>query len=70
MKTLELTDQEAYILGCVLGYLCFTGGDVNSLLNKVYELQDKELDEEDFDKVSFRVDIKANEVEEVVIGFN
>lgn len=70
MKTLTLTDEEAYILGCVMAYVRYQKGAVSDLLTKIDELQDKELDCEDYDKISFRVDIEGSEVPEVTIDFN
>lgn len=69
-KTLSLTDEEAYILGCVMAYVRYQRGNVSSLLTKINELQDKELDCEDYDKVYFRVDIEGSKVPEVTIDFN
>ena len=69
-KTLSLTDEEAYILGCVMAYVRYQRGNVSTLLTKIDELQDKELDCEDYDKVSFRVDIEGSKVPEVTIDFN
>lgn len=70
MKTLSLTDEEAYILGCVMAYVRYQRGGVSSLLTKIDELQDEELDCEDFSHVSFRIDIEGNQVPDVTIDFN
>lgn len=72
MKTLQLTSEEAYILGCVMAYVRYQGGDVSSLLKKIDELQDKELDLDDFAKVDFKVDIQGGGegFTDVTIEFN
>jgi len=69
-KTLSLTDEEAYILGCVMAYVRHQKGDVSSLLTKIEELQDRELDLEDYDKVGFNIDIQGNSFSDVTIEFN
>lgn len=69
-KTLSLTDEEAYILGCVMAYVRYQKGAVSDLLTKIDELQDKELDCEDYDNVSFKIDIQGSKVPEVTIDFN
>lgn len=70
MKTLQLTDEEAYILGCVMAYVRYQRGNVSTLLTKIDELQDKELDCEDHDNVSFNISIEGSKVPEVTIDFN
>lgn len=69
MKTLELTDEEAYMLACIMGHVRYTP-KVRALLDKVDSLMDRELDCEDFDRVSFQIDIQKDQVVETTIGFN
>lgn len=70
MKTLQLTDDEAYILGCVMAYVRYQKGNVSTLLTKIEELQDTELDCDDFSHVAFKIDIEGNQVPDVTIDFN
>ena len=69
MKTLQLTDEEAYMLACVMGHVRYTP-KVRALLEKLDSLMDRELDCEDYEKVSFRVDIEGSKAPEVTIDFN
>lgn len=72
MKTLTITDEEAYILGCVMAYVRYQRGNVSSLLTKIDELQDKELGLNDFKKVDFKIDIQGGGegFTDVTIDFN
>ena len=49
MKTLSLTDEEAYILACIIGYMK-PDSKVYGLLGKMDALVDKELDCDDYDR--------------------
>ena len=69
MKTISLTDEEAYILACIIGYMK-PDGKVYSLLEKMDALVDKELDCSDFDRVAFQIDIEKGQVSNVEIVFN
>jgi len=69
MKTLQLTDEEAYILACIIGYMK-PDSKVYSLLEKIDALVDKELDCSDFDRVAFQIDIEKGQVGNVEIVFN
>jgi len=69
MKTLSLTDEEAYILACIIGYMK-PDSKVYSLLEKMDALVDKELDCDDFDHVAFQIDIEKGQVGNVEIVFN
>lgn len=68
-KSLTLTDEEAYILACVMGYVRYTP-KVRALLEKVDSLMDRELDCEDYARVSVQVEIEKNKVTETIIEFN
>lgn len=52
-----------------MAYVRYQNGNVSSLLTKIDELQDKELDCDDYGKVSFRVDIEGSKAPEVTIDF-
>lgn len=52
MKTLTLTDEEAYVLGCIMGHVRYSDS-TQSLLMVVDSLFENELDIEDFDSVEF-----------------
>ena len=69
MKTLQLTDEEAYMVACVIGYMK-PNSNVYSLLEKMDALVDKELDCSDFDRVAFQIDIEKGQVSNVEIVFN
>ena len=69
MKTLQLTDEEAYILACIIGYMK-PDSKVYSLLEKMDALVDKELDCDDFDRLKFLIDIEKGQVSNVEIVFN
>ena len=69
MKTLQLTDQEAYILACIIGYMK-PDRKVYSLLEKMDVLVDKELDCDDYDRLKFFIDIEKGQVSNVEIVFN
>ena len=69
MKNLELTDEEAYVLACVMGYMK-PNSNVYSLLGKMDALVDKELDCSDYDRVAFQIDIEKGQVGHVEIVFN
>ena len=69
MKTISLTDEEAYILACIIGYMK-PDSKVYSLLEKMDALVDKELDCDDFDRVAFQIDIEKGQVSNVEIVFN
>lgn len=69
MKTLQLTDEEAYMLACVMGHVRYSP-KVRALLEKVDSLMDRELDCEDYDRVSVQVDIQKSQVVETTIEFN
>lgn len=69
MKTLQLTDEEAYMLACVMGHVRYTP-KVRALLDKLDSLMDRELDREDYDRVSVQVDIQKSQVVETTIEFN
>ena len=69
MKTLQLTDEEAYILACIIGYMK-PNSNVYSLLGKMDALVDKELDCDDFDRLKFLIDIEKGQVSNVEIVFN
>ena len=69
MKTLSLTDEEAYILACIIGYMK-PNSNVYSLLEKMDALVDKELDCDDFDRLKFLIDIEKGQVGNVEIVFN
>lgn len=69
MKTLQLTEEEAYILACIIGYMK-PDSKVYSLLEKMDALVDKELGCSDFDRVAFQIDIEKGQVGNVEIVFN
>ena len=69
MKTISLTDEEAYILACIIGYMK-PDSKVYSLLGKMDALVDKELDCEDYERVGFQIDIEKGQVSNVEIVFN
>lgn len=69
MKTLQLTDEEAYILACIIGYMK-PNRKVYSLLGKMDALVNKELDCDDYDRVAFQIDIEKGQVGNVEIVFN
>ena len=69
MKTIELTDEEAYILACIIGYMK-PNSKVHGLLGKMDALVDKELDCSDYDRVAFQIDIEKGQVSNVEIVFN
>ena len=69
MKTLELTDEEAYILACIVGYMK-PNSKVYGLLGKMDALVDKELGCDDFDRLKFLIDIEKGQVSNVEIVFN
>ena len=69
MKTTSLTDEEAYILACIIGYMK-PNSKVYSLLEKMDALVDKELDCSDFDRLKFLIDIEKGQVGNVEIVFN
>jgi len=69
MKTISLTDEEAYILACIIGYMK-PDSKVYSLLGKMDALVDKELDFSDYDRVAFQIDIEKGRVGNVEIVFN
>ena len=69
MKTLSLTDEEAYILACIIGYMK-PNSNVYSLLEKMDALVDKELDCDDYERIGFQIDIEKGQVGNVEIVFN
>ena len=69
MKTLQLTDEEAYILACIIGYMK-PDSKVYGLLGKVDDLVDKELDCDDYERIGFQIDIEKGQVSNVEIVFN
>jgi len=69
MKTISLTDEEAYMLACIMGYVRYTS-KVRTLLDKVDSLTDREMNCEDYDRVSVQVDIQKSQVVETTIEFN
>lgn len=69
MNTLTLTDEEAYMLACVMGYVRYTP-KVRALLEKVDSLMDRELNCKDYERVSVQVDIQKSQVVETTIEFN
>ena len=69
MKTLQLTDEEAYILACIIGYMK-PNSNVYSLLGKMDALVNKELDCDDYERVGFQIDIEKGQVSNVEIVFN
>lgn len=69
MKTISLTDEEAYILACIIGYMK-PNSNVYSLLCKMDALVDKELDCDDYDRLKFLIDIEKGQVGNVEIVFN
>ena len=69
MKTISLTDEEAYILACIIGYMK-PNSNVYSLLEKMDALVDKELDCDDYERIGFQIDIEKGQVGNVEIVFN
>jgi hypothetical protein len=69
MKTISLTDEEAYILACIIGYMK-PDSKVYGLLGKMDALVDKELGCSDYDRVAFQIDIEKGQVGNVEIVFN
>ena len=69
MKTLSLTDEEAYILACIIGYMK-PNSKVYGLLGKMDALVDKELDCDDYERIGFQIDIEKGQVSNVEIVFN
>ena len=69
MKTISLTDEEAYILACIIGYMK-PNSNVYGLLEKMDALVNKELDCDDFDRLKFLIDIEKGQVGNVEIVFN
>lgn len=69
MKTISLTDEEAYILACIMGHVRYSP-KIRALLDKLDSLMDRELDREDYDRVSVQVDIQKSQVVETTIEFN
>jgi hypothetical protein len=68
MKTLTLTHEEAYILGCIMGHVRYSES-TSSLLMAVDSLFENELGSDDFDKVGFTVSTKGNNVQDTTIDF-
>ena len=69
MKTVSLTDEEAYILACIIGYMK-PNSNVYSLLGKMDALVNKELDCDDYERIGFQIDIEKGQVSNVEIVFN
>lgn len=69
MKTISLTDEEAYILGCIIGHMK-PNSKVYGLLEKMDALVDKELDCDDYERIGFQIDIEKGQVGNVEIVFN
>jgi len=69
MKTISLTDEEAYILACVMGHVRYSP-KIRALLDKLDSLMGRELDRGDYDRVSVQVDIQKSQVVETTIEFN
>ena len=69
MKTISLTDEEAYILACIIGYMK-PNSKVYSLLGKMDALVNKELDCDDYERIGFQIDIEKGQVSNVEIVFN
>ena len=69
MKTITLTDEEAYILACIIGYMK-PNSKVYGLLGKMDALVDKELDCDDYERIGFQIDIEKGQVSNVEIVFN
>ena len=69
MKTISLTDEEAYILACIIGYMK-PNSKVYDLLGKMDALVDKELDCDDYERIGFQIDIEKGQVSNVEIVFN
>ena len=68
-KTISLTDEEAYILACIIGYMK-PNSNVYGLLGKMDALVDKELDCDDYERIGFLIDIEKGQVSNVEIVFN
>lgn len=63
MATLVLSDNEHYILKCIVGHIKYTSSDVASLIDKVFEDED-ELGALDYNKVVFTKDtLGDNQIE-------
>ena len=60
MKTISLTDEEAYILACVMGHVRYSP-KIRALLDKLDSLMDRELDRKDYQKVSFNFNFRGGE---------
>ena len=69
MKTISLTEEEAYILACIIGYMK-PNSKVYGLLGKMDALVDKELDCDDYERIGFQIDIEKGQVSNVEIVFN
>ena len=69
MKTISLTDEEAYILACIIGYMK-PNSKVYGLLGKMDALVNKELDCDDYERIGFQIDIEKGQVGNVEIVFN
>lgn len=54
MKKLKLTKEEAYTLSCIMGYVRYSD-ETRTLLSKVFDLLKRDLEVEDYQKVSFIV---------------
>lgn len=68
-KTLSLTDEEAYMLACIMGHVRYSP-KVRALLEKVDSLMDRELDCYDYSRVNIQIEIEKNKVTETTIEFN
>lgn len=69
MKIISLTDEEAYILACIIGYMK-PDSKVYGLLEKMDALVDKELGCSDYGRLKFLIDIEKGQVGNVEIVFN
>ena len=69
MKAISLTDEEAYILACIIGYMK-PNSKVYGLLGKMDALVDKELGCDDYERIGFQIDIEKGQVSNVEIVFN
>jgi len=69
MKTISLTDEEAYVLACIIGYMK-PNSNVYSFLGKMDALVDKELGCDDYERIGFQIDIEKGQVSNVEIVFN
>lgn len=68
-KTLSLTDEEAYMLACVMGHVRYSP-KIRALLDKLDSLMGRELDREDYERIGFQIDIEKGQVGNVEIVFN